>query len=56
MNDELTPFNLVDPNQHLLLEQFAIGKQPRNSFLHQVVGSPACFRRKLVQLGFLSFR
>ena len=54
--DEFASFNLVDSNLYLLLEQFAMGEQSRDGFLHQIVGPPACFRGKLVQLSFLILR
>ena len=54
--DELTPLDLVEANLYLLPEQVVIGEQPVHSFPDQLVGSPACFRRHLVELSFLIWR
>lgn len=54
--DKFTSGNLVYANLNLRFEPFVMSKELGNSFLHQVVGSPAGSDGKFIELGFLILR
>ena len=51
--DESAAFDPIDSNLYLLLKLLVVGKQPGDSFLHQIIGVPPGLRGEVVKLRFL---
>jgi hypothetical protein len=54
--DEFAARDLVNSNLHLLLKPLVVGKQPRHSFLHKIIGVSSGFGGQIVKLRFLNLR